>query len=257
MSSSHPTRHKLLAARRLAAAGALAAGLAAFTAGAAEAHVEVHPDTTAAGSVSQLSFRVPNESPKAGTVKVSVQLPQDKPFLEVSAKSLPGWKISVTTVPLPKPVESEGTTITKAVRTVTWTASDGAQVPPGQYQDFSISVGPLPAAGEEVVLPATQTYSDHTVVHWNEPTPASGEEPEHPAPAFEVTAAIETDHHGESATASPAGPASTPAAADPNTQQAAAARPDTTARWLGGIALVAALGAVALAAVGLRSGAKR
>ena len=35
-----------------------------------------------------------------------------------------------------------------------------------------------------VLLPATQTYSDGEVVRWDEPTPSSGEEPEHPAPAL-------------------------------------------------------------------------
>ena len=48
----------------------------------------------------------------------------------------------MTEAPLPEPVESEGTKITKAISTVTWTASEAAAVKPGEYQDFSISAGP-------------------------------------------------------------------------------------------------------------------
>ena len=154
----------------------------------AAAHVRVHPDSTASGSFSALTFRVPNESDSAGTVKVTVQLPQDTPLIYVSTKPVPGWTAKLTEEPLPKPVESSGTTITKAVRTVTWTAAKGTQIGPGEYQEFSISGGPLPAAGP-ILFPTEQAYSDGTVVAWDQPTPASGPEPEHPAPAFEITAA--------------------------------------------------------------------
>jgi uncharacterized protein YcnI len=174
--------------RRVAPALALAAVLVVITAQAAAAHVRVHADSTEAGSFSQLTFRVPNESDTAGTVTVEVTLPQDTPLLSVSTKPLPGWTATVTEQPLPTPVTVEGTTLTRAPRTVTWQAQPGTRIDPGQYQDFDISAGPLPAAGE-VALPAAQTYSDGTVVRWDQPTPAGGSEPEHPAPELVVTAA--------------------------------------------------------------------
>ena len=164
--------------RRVAPALTLAAVLLLITAQAAAAHVRVHADSTEAGSISQLTFRVPNESDTAGTVTVEVTLPQDTPLLYVSTKPLPGWTATVTEQPLPAPVTVEGTTLTKAPRTVTWQAQSGTRIDPGQYQHFDISAGPLPAAGT-VALPAVQTYSDGTVVRWNQPTPAGGAEP-HP-----------------------------------------------------------------------------
>jgi uncharacterized protein YcnI len=171
-----------------AAAIVLLAGLALTSANVASAHVRVDPDSTASGSFSALTFRVPNEAEKAGTVKVAVQLPQDTPLLYVSTKPIPGWTAKLTEAPLPEPVQSFGTTITKAVRTVTWTAENDTGIGPGEYQEFSISAGPLPAAGP-ILFPTEQVYSDGTVVAWDEPTPASGAEPEHPAPAFEITMA--------------------------------------------------------------------
>ena len=44
---------------------------------------------------------------------------------------------------------------------------------------------------------ATQTYSNGEEVAWIEDTPASGEEPEHPAPVLKLTAAT-GDEHGAS-----------------------------------------------------------
>jgi uncharacterized protein YcnI len=205
----------------------------------AQAHVRVHPDSTTTGSYSALTFRVPNESPTAGTVRVAVRLPQDQPFRSVSVKPVAGWTVAAAEASLPQPVESDGTTLTKAVRTVTWTAEKGTQIEPGQYQEFSISVGPLPAPGT-VLLPVDQTYSDGKVVSWEQPTPSSGVEPERPAPALEVAAA--------SAEASPAaqGPVAGPDAAD------AATRSDGPARLLSGAALAVAVIGATMAAVALR-----
>ena len=207
---------------------------------AAEAHVRVLADSTTTGSFSALTFRVPTESATASTVEVSVQLPQDHPFLDVSAKPVPGWTVSSTEQKLPEPATLEGTTLTKAVRTVTWTAGRGAGVAPGEYQEFALSVGPLPPAGT-VLLPATQTYSDGTTVRWDEPTPASGEEPEHPAPALVVTAAA----------ASP-GPTGTFSREPAPTASLSTSRPDWLARGLGAGALVVALVGLGVALTGRR-----
>lgn len=42
------------------------------------------------------------------------------------------------------------------------------------------------------MLPAARTYTDGTVVNWDEKTIAGKKEPEHPAPAFFTTAADDT-----------------------------------------------------------------
>ena len=50
----------------------MAAGLMAFGASAASAHVRVDPDSTAEGSHTQLTFSVPNESDTAKTSKLEI-----------------------------------------------------------------------------------------------------------------------------------------------------------------------------------------
>lgn len=245
----------LLARRRrsvLVTAGLAVAGLIMIPAVTASAHVRVIPDNPTSGAFSALTFRVPNESETAGTVKVAIQLPTDTPFLYVSSKPVPGWTAVATKAKLPKPVESYGTTLTEAVRQVTWTADKGVAIGPGQYQEFSISVGPLPAAGT-ILLPTTQTYSDGEVVAWDQPTPASGEEPEHPAPELVVAAAAPgADDHGGSSADPAASPNGTPAAVDQAT--AVSASGDPVARLLGGIGLAAGLVAVVVAGLGWRRG---
>jgi uncharacterized protein YcnI len=199
----------------------------------ASAHVRVKPDSTESGGYAGLTFRVPNESDKASTTKLVLTLPQDKPFSHVSVKPVPGWTAAVSEAPLPTPVTVKGTTLTKAARTITWTSDKDAGIAPGQYQEFSISAGPLPAPGA-LVLPVAQTYSDGKVVKWDQPSTAGAQEPEHPAPQFDVTPAAST----------------APAADSNDTVQADAVptqeQPDLTARWLAGGALALAVVAVGM-----------
>ncbi len=227
--------------RRLALGAALAGALL-LPGVAASAHVHVHPDDTTSGAYSQLSFRVPNESSAASTVKLQIRLPQNAPFLSVRTRSLPGWTAIVEQAELPEPVQNGELTITKAPRTVTWTADAGAEIGPGQYQEFAMSVGPLPKPGT-VLLPAIQTYSDGKVVAWDQPTPASGEEPEHPAPQLTVTADEGSVVQGTTADAMAPVAAST----------TATRLPDSPARRLAAGAFLLALLAAACAVVAMRT----
>jgi periplasmic copper chaperone A len=220
-------------------------GAVVMSAALASAHVVVTPSSTTPGTEAEMTFRVPTEEPTASTVKLVVTLPTDHPLAEVEVKPLSGWNITVVDAKLATPVVDEGTTITTAPHTVTWTAVDKqAWIPPDQFQDFSISAGPLPESGA-VTFAAQQTYSDGSVVNWDQPTVAGQGEPEHPAPSFRVTAA--------SAAAAAAGSAANDADADADRR-----RTDPTARWLAGAALVVALiGLGASAAQGLRGRSPR
>ena len=231
------TRPGSVVSSRVARTGAVFALVAAVVVGtaiSASAHVTVHPDVTTAGQGAQLTFRVPDESDTANTIKLVLTLPQDRPFTDVSTQPMPGWTATVTDAPLPKPVNVGGATITKAPHTVTWTAQPGTKIAPGEYQNFSFATDALPAPGE-MVLPVAQYYSDGSVVNWTEPAVAGQTEPEHPAPVFTVTAA----------TGATAAPAATTQASGTSTPLATTA-PDNTARVLGGIVLLAAMVAGAL-----------
>jgi len=97
---------------------------------------------------------------------------------------------------------------------------------PDQYLDLPLSLGPMPEDVDVVTFPTTQTYDEGEIVSWNEPVGADGSEPEHPAPAVTLTAAVGGD--GMSVTTA---------------TRNASSGSDTAARWLGGAGLlVGALG---------------
>lgn len=205
-------------------------------AGAAQAHVRVSPDTAAPGSYATLTFKVPTETAKASTQKVVVDLPADHPFGSVSYQQIPGWSVQVTESKLPKPITTGDATITTAPTRVTWTATGAAtQIKPGQFQTFAISAGPVPDVGS-LMLPATQYYTDGSVVDWNQTTPASGDEPEHPAPVLYVNSAPPAP-----AAASSKAPAASVAAAPAKTESTVS----SAGVWFG----VGGIGLAALALV--------
>ena len=151
-----------------ATGAAMSIGLLAGTAP-AWAHVHVDADNPTPGAYSVLTFEVPNESENGAlTTQLSVALPNVE---SASTEAMPGW-----TARLDRDAAA-GT-----VSSVTWTAAPGTGIAADQFALFRISVK-LPDA-QTVSLPATQTYSDGTVVKWDQSTPPGGAEPEYPAPAI-------------------------------------------------------------------------
>ncbi|MCP3799547.1 YcnI family protein [Allokutzneria sp. A3M-2-11 16] len=204
--------------------GVLAAtGVATLlTAAPALAHVTAQPGTAEQGGYTKVAFRVPNESSTAGTVKIEVTLPAEHPLTSVRTKAVPGWKAEATLAPLATPVESHGTKITEAVRTITWTADTGVKIGNNEFAEFEVSLGKLPENTDKLVMPTTQTYDDGKVVKW-EQQPANGTEPERPAPVLKLTpkAAAGSGSHSHGGESS-----------------AAVETADNTARMLGGAGLV-------------------
>jgi periplasmic copper chaperone A len=222
-----------------------AAALALVTAAPAAAHVTVQPGEASQGSYTKLAFRVPNESETAGTIKLEVAFPQDTPLASLRTKPVPGWTADIRKEKLATPVDSGHGEITEAVRTITWTAQPGVRIGPGEFMEFEVSGGPMPDTADQLLLPATQTYDDGTVVKWDAPPPEEGtegaEEPEHPAPVLRLMAGTADDHGSAAAPAAESHAAS-------GASTTAASGPDRTARWLGGAGLV--VGALGLGLAG-------
>lgn len=168
-------------------AGALTAAAAAVLVlpEVASAHVTVQPGTAEGGGFTVVAFRVPNERDDANTTRVRVTLPEDQPIGSVRTTPVPGWKVVTTTRHLDQPIEMFGEQVSDVIAQVTWTAT-GDGVAPGQYEDFELSLGPLPASGD-LVFPARQTYSSGEQVDWNEVAVDDSAEPEHPAPVLSVS----------------------------------------------------------------------
>ncbi|WP_410785387.1 YcnI family protein [Kribbella sp. C-35] len=198
-------------------AGAIVAASALVVIGAASsasAHVTVSSPDAKPGGYAKLVFRVPTESDNTSTTKLVVSLPKDHPFAHVGAQVKDGWKVEKKEEKLPAAVKVGDVTLTKAITTVTWTAT-AAGIPPNDFDEFSLSVGKLPEGVDALSFPADQTYSDGEVVKWAD-VAKDGAEAEHPAPTLKLAAAV------------------TPVAAATDSS-------DTVARWLGGTGLLVGL----------------
>ncbi|MEU1274830.1 YcnI family protein [Streptomyces sp. NPDC005799] len=233
MSRVRITLRRAGAVTALTAAGLLAA------AGAASAHVTVHPESYAKGATDGLlTFRVPNEEDTASTAKVQVFLPTDHPVLGVLVSPQDGWTPKVTTTKLKTPVKTDDGTITDAVSEITWT---GGKIAAGQYEDFNVAFGQLPDNTDQLTFKALQTYSDGKTVRWIEAAASGDEEPENPAPVLKLTA-NGTDEGASSTTPLPATSKSSTGT------KTTASSSDSTARGLGIAGLV--VGVLGLGAAG-------
>jgi uncharacterized protein YcnI len=182
----------------------LGLGVLTALAGPASAHVTVQPAQAPAGSYTVVSFRVPTERDDASTTKVTVVFPEDQPVASVRTTPVPGWTVRTATRTLDTPLDQHGTQIDQVVSKVTWTAdSDGIR--PGEFEDFPVSLGPLPDSGN-LVFRTFQTYDDGQVVAWNEVSVDASVEPEHPAPTLTLVTSGEagaTESPSPSATDAP------------------------------------------------------
>jgi uncharacterized protein YcnI len=198
-------RHKLLT--RAGVVTAAGATVVLGFAGTAFAHVTVSPDTASRGGDATVALRVPNEQDGASTTKLEIDLPVDRPIAAVDTEPLAGWTAVATTSKLAKPIKSDDGVVNQAVTKIVWTASAGAGIKPGQFQQFYVSLDSLPDA-DSIEIKALQTYSNGDIVRWiDDPAPAGGDEPEHPAPILTL---VKSDQ-GDDTTASSA-PAAAPTA---------------------------------------------
>jgi uncharacterized protein YcnI len=132
---------------------------------AAVAHVTIQPNEWEAGAFARMAVRVPNERDEAETTTVSVQFPEN--VLTARFQTHPFCTHEVERQALDQPVEE----ITERIVSVTWTcdppiAADG-------FDEFGLSfqIPEDTQPGDELLFPATQTYSSGEVVNWVDPDP--------------------------------------------------------------------------------------
>jgi len=224
-------------ATRLGVVLAVLAGLLTLGAGVASAHVTVSSPDAAADGFGKVTFRVPDESATASTVRLRIQLPTGSPFASVSILPVAGWTTTSTRTQLSPPLtDDDGNQVTEAVSVVEFDAAPGGGIAPGQFQEFSLALGPFPDA-DLVTFNVVQSYSDGTEAAWIDPTVAGGAEPAHPAPVLSLTAAGGADG-AAAATTSAAGHGHGTATTD---------EPAGLALFLAVLALLVGLSAVVLA----------
>ncbi|TVT25385.1 YcnI family protein [Amycolatopsis acidiphila] len=196
--------------------------------GVASAHVTANPNTAQQGGYAKVSFRVPTERDNASTTQLEIDFPAEHPLASVSTRAVPGWTAKVEKTPLAKPITTDDGQLTEAVSKIVWT---GGKIPPGSFEEFDVSMGPLPADTDQLVFKALQTYDNGEVVRWIDTTTPGGPEAEHPAPVLKLT---------------PKADATTSAAVSPAASSTGSGSGSSTGTVLGVIAIVLAALALAL-----------
>lgn len=201
----------------------------------ATAHITANPRAAEKGSYAKISFRVPNERPKAGTTKVEVFLPAEHVIASVSIRKVPGWTASLEKRKLDQPITSGEQPVTEVVSKITWT---GGKIAPGEFEEFDVSMGRLPENADQLLFKAIQTYENGEVVRWIEdPAPEGQPQPKNPAPMIKLLA--------KGALTPGVAPAQAMGSHESDES-------DGVARWLGGGGVALAVAGLALGAWGLR-----
>ena len=156
-------------------------------AGVASAHVTVNPRSAEQGGYTKVAFRVPNERDTASTTALEINFPTDHPIASVSTRTVAGWTSTVQKTRLAQPITTEGgEQVTETVSKIAWT---GGKIAPGTFEEFDVSLGPLPTNTDQLVFKALQTYDNGEVVRWIDTPVPGATEPEHPAPVLKLTPA--------------------------------------------------------------------
>lgn len=153
---------KILKTAGLVAASALAC------APAARAHVAVAPTTAAPGATETLSFIVGHGCNGQPTTALRVEFP--KAVTAVEAQPKVGWSSTIEAMP-------------DGGHAVTWRGGE----PLTKADSFPVRAR-LPSQGAKASFVAVQSCGE-TTVRWDEPVPADGAKPKHPAPVVTLAAA--------------------------------------------------------------------
>ncbi|MEH1126698.1 DUF1775 domain-containing protein [Micromonospora sp. CPCC 206061] len=193
--------------RRLAvvALGAAIFGALAFASPAA-ADITTTPSEVVRGGGVKVSFQIPEDRPGAHTTKVELVTPRDTVIGEVYPMSSNDWAPQITTRRLDAPVAGlHGGPMSDVTDRITWIRVAGTPVAE-QPSTLVVSMGPMPVQGDQVVFQVVQTYSDGTVV-------------DHPGTVIKLTGqAVEGGgHHGGAAPAKEETAAAVPAASTQDT----------------------------------------
>lgn len=138
------------------------------TASPAGAHVSVRADKPVVGRFTKLTFRAPSESNTSATTRLEISIPQHPPVLFVRLRPHPGWKVKAKRKKLDRPQTFDGERVDSLVTKIILTAKKGKGIPPRQFDEFDLTVGPLPEV-RVLEFPVKQEYDNGRKVAWNQP----------------------------------------------------------------------------------------
>jgi uncharacterized protein YcnI len=132
----------------------------------ATAQVSIVPDRVDGGGTHTFAFRLANERADTKSTRLELAFPQTPPVAYVKVAAAPGWTASVRSRPVNPPIQIGGKTVSEVADRL---VIEGGAVAPKQFEQFVVTMGPLPADGR-LLFEATQTFANGTVARWNQTT---------------------------------------------------------------------------------------
>jgi uncharacterized protein YcnI len=130
------------------------------------AQVSIVPDRVDGGGTRTFAFRFANERADTKATRLELVFPRTPPVAYVKVDPAPGWTATVRSRPLNPPIEVGGKVVREAADAL---VVEGGAVAPRQFEQFLVTMGPLPADGR-LPFEATQTFANGLVAHWNQAT---------------------------------------------------------------------------------------
>ena len=156
--------------RRFATLAVVTLATLVVLAGPAFAHLEAQPESVAANSTATIGFNVEHGCDGSPTIELQIKIPSGVTVASIPTKD--GWAAN----------QADGT--------LTWASGSLAADQASTFSaEFKIPDVP---AGTQLVFPAVQTCQVGSI-DWIQATVQGQDEPDHPAPAVEVTAAKADD----------------------------------------------------------------
>lgn len=134
-------------------------------ASAAAARVSIVPGHERGGGTETFAVRLANERADTATTRLELVLPRNHPIAFTEVAPTPGWTATIRPRALAHPIETTGGQVREAAAAIVW---EGGSVPPGQFTQFLVTMGPLPRNGE-LVFEVIQGYADGSADRWTEP----------------------------------------------------------------------------------------
>lgn len=129
----------------------------------ASAQVSIVPGSVKGGTTETFAFRLANQRAGTDSNRLEIIFPAGPPIAFAEVQPARGWTAKINPRPLDPPVRSGDRTISQVVGSI---VLEGGKVGPGQFEQFLVTLGPLPEQGD-LVLETIQGYTNGATDHYS------------------------------------------------------------------------------------------
>jgi uncharacterized protein YcnI len=129
----------------------------------AQARVSIVPGAVSGGGTETFAFRLANERTDTNSNRLELTFPQEPLIAYAEVAPVSGWTATITPRKLATPVQAGDKTISEVVGSI---VLEGGSVGPRQFDQFLITLGPLPNDGK-LAFEAIQTYTNGRTETWS------------------------------------------------------------------------------------------